>query len=229
MSDEETTGETGQEISEAEFAEATAAADLPEIQEAAQAVSIRLLVLDQQIAKAKAAYNAACTVAYPIFARLRNADIPQVAPDLGQGRAGLFSLLAGGKTIAYDEPELMLLMAVNAPSDLEDYIVPAGVTDDRVVKLVAGHFPDMVECRIKKAVRAELEKEAEKRNGWVPTPGTGELAKVAEVTEHDANGRFQLRPDTRAQQMIAAAVEAGVITEDGVLVTPLNPAERTAE
>lgn len=191
---------------------------LPEIQQRAQALSVRLLVLDQKVSKAKAAYDAACREAYPDFARLRNADIPQVAPDLGQGRAALFSLLAGGRTIVTDEAELMLLIAVNAPADLEDYIVPVGLEDDRVVKLVAEHFPELVERRIKPTVRAELGKEIEKRNGWVPTPGTGELVKVADVTEHDANGRFQLRPDARAQQMIAAAVEAGVITEDGVIV-----------
>jgi hypothetical protein len=197
---------------------ADAAQDLPEIQKRAQALAVRLLVLDQQVARAKAAYDKACMEAYPDFARLRNADIPQVAPDLGQGRAALFSLLAGGRTIVTDEAELMLLIAVNAPSDLEDYVVPAAFEDDRIVKLIAGHFPELVERRIKKAVRAELGKEIEKRNGWVPTPGTGELVKVAEVTEHDANGRFQLRPDARAQQMITAAIEAGLITEDGVLI-----------
>jgi hypothetical protein len=201
-------------------------ADLPEIERRAQAFGVRLLVLDQQVLRAKQAYDAACREAYGDFARLRNAGIPQVAPDLGQGRAGLFSLLSGGKTTVPDEDELLLLYAVNSPGDLEDRVLPAAFGDDRVIKLLREHFPEFVEVRIKPAVRADIDKEIDRRNGWVPTPGTGELVKVAEVTPRDANGKFQLRPDARVQQMITAAIESGRITEDGQLIEPSESEEK---
>jgi len=200
--------------------EAVEAADLPEIQTAAQALAVRLLVLDQKARKAKAEYAYACQVAYPVFARLRNADIPQVAPDLGQGRAALFSLLAGAKTIVVDEDELLLLYAVNSPSDLEEFVDPATLKDDRVIKLLKEHLPELVQVRIKGTVRAQINEQIDKRDGWVPTPGTGELVKIAEVTRHQATGTFQLRSDPRADAMISAAIEAGRITDDGALIAP---------
>jgi len=203
--------------------------DLPEIQQRAQAHSVRLLVLHQQIARAKAAYDKASIEAFPDFAKLRNTDIPQLAPDLGQGRAALLTLLDGGKTVVVDEDELLLLYAVNSPTDLEDFVAPAAFEDERVVKLIRDHFPEFVQVRLKKAVRADVEKQIDMRDGWVATPGTGELVKVAEVTKHPATGRFQVRPDARAQQMISAAIEAGLITEDGAIVAPAPNPEGTTE
>jgi len=199
---------------------AAEAADLPEIQQRAQAHSVRLLVLHQQIARAKAAYERASTDAYPDFALLRNAGIPQLAPNLGQGRAGLLTVLDGGKTVVVDEDELLLLYALNSATDLEDYVLPAAFEDERVVKLIAEHFPEFVQARIKKAVRADVDEQIDRTDGWVATPGTGEPVKVATVTRHQANGKFQVRPDQRAQQMISAAIEAGLITEDGAIVAP---------
>jgi hypothetical protein len=201
-------------------------ADLPEIQQRAEAHGIRLLVLDQQVKRAKKAYDDACKEAYQDFATLRNASIPQVAPDLGQGRAGLLSLLKGGTRTEVHEDDLLLLYAVNSPSDLEDYVLPAAWQDERVVKLLAEHFgPEFVQVRIKLNVRQKIDEEIDKRDGWVETPGTGELVKVADVTRYPANGRFQIRPDARAQQMITAAIEAGRITEDGRIVRPESETE----
>lgn len=214
MSDDEQTAEQPEEVSLAELkerAELTARCD---------AHGVRLLVIGQQVAKARAAYAEASVRATPDFAQLRRKNIPNVSPELGQGRAALISLVAGPKRTKIDEDALLLLYAIDSPGDLEDYVVPSAFSDDRVIKLIADHYPEFVERRIKGPTREQLVKEIDKRDGWVPRPGDGVLVKVAEVTRMDATGEFQLRPDPRAQQMITAAIDAGRITEDGEIITP---------
>ena len=183
-----------------------------------EAHGIRLAILKYQAAKAKKAFDQASQRAYPDFAAARNKGIPQVKPRLPDGsEPGLFSLLSGGQDIDVDEDLLLSIIAAGSPAALEDYVLPAAWTDDRVVKLLGEHFPEFVTVRIKADVRAELQTQIEEKNGYIADPATGELEKVATVTPRDASGQFQFRPGSRFEQILAAALEAGQITPDGTI------------
>jgi hypothetical protein len=194
-----------------------------------EAHGIRLAILKYQASKAKKAYDQASQRAYADFAAARNKGIPQVKPRLPDGsEPGLFSLLSGGQDVDTDEDLLLSIIAAGAPADLEDYVVPAAWTDDRVIKLLTGHFPEFVAVRIKPAVRAELQTQIEEKNGHIADPLTGEPEKVATVTPRDANGQFQFRPGTRFEQQITAALEAGLITADGAITQATAESEQQA-
>lgn len=183
-----------------------------------QAHAVRLMVLKDRAARAKRAYDTATQQAYDDFAAARNKGIKQVTGRLPDGsEAGLFSLIAGGITVDTDEDLLLSIIAAGSPADLEDHIADAAWTDERVIKLVADHFPELVEKRIKPAARAELQAQIEEKDGCIADPMTGELEKVATITRHDANGQFQFRPGKRFEHMITAAIEAGLITADGAI------------
>jgi len=186
-----------------------------------EAHGIRLAILKYQAAKATKAYTIASQGAYADFAAARNRGIPQVKPRLPDGsEPGLFSLLSGAQDIDVDEDLLLSIIAAGSPADLEDHVLPAAFADDRVVKLIGEHFPEFVSCRIKPAVRAELQTQIEEKNGHIADPGSGELEKVATVTPRAASGQFQFRPGARFEQQITAALEAGLITPDGTLTQP---------
>ncbi len=194
-------------------------ADLPDdLAARVEAHVAKLTVLNNRCVKEADAYEQAAQAAYPDFKAARMKGVLRVEAKLGGQRAALFSLIAGGKDVKVDEDLLLMLIAVASPSDVEDYVLPAAFADDRVVKLIAGQFPEFVAARIKKTIRAELQKQIEMTGGSIAVPGTGEIEKVAVVTPIDPSGRFQLRPEKRAQQLVTAAIEAGQITADGITV-----------
>ncbi len=193
-------------------------ADLPEdLAARVEAHVMKLTVLNDRCEREADAYEKAAKEAYPDFKAARMKGLLRAEAKLGGQRVALFSLVAGGKTVTVDENLLLMLVAAGSPSDVEDYVEPAAFTDGRVVKLIAANFPELVGCRIKKAVRAELQKQIELTGGSIAVPGTGEVEKVATVTPIDPSGRFQLRPEKRAPQLVTAALEAGQITPDGTI------------
>jgi hypothetical protein len=197
-------------------------ADTPEQAELVariEAHALRLAVLDDRAVRAADAYTAAAKEAHPDFAAARNRGVPQVKPRLPDGsEPALFALLSGGQTIDVDEDLLLGIIAAGSSADLEDYVLPAAWADDRVIKLLADHFPEFVGCRIRRGARALLQKQIEEKHGCIVDPATNELEKVATITPLAATGRFQLRADKRSQHMITAALEAGLITETGEII-----------
>jgi hypothetical protein len=191
-----------------------------------EAAAVRMMVLKRDTKKADRAFDQAGQRAQADFAEARRRGITQVRPKLGDGsEPGLFVLLGGGSTVAVDEDLLMSVIAVSSAADLEDYAEAAALRDERVVKLIADHFPEFVKVRIKPEVRARLQVQIEEKNGSIADPATGELVKVATITHHDPTGTFQFRPGARFEQDIAAAIEAGQLTEDGAVVAPGSEAE----
>lgn len=178
----------------------------------------RLMVLKRDLGKAKAAYDTASKRAYADFALARNRGIPQIKGRLpGGDEAGLFVLLAGGTDTKVNEDLLLSIIAAGSPGDLEDYVLPAALEDDRVIKLLKDHLHELVQVRISKTAREALDKQVEETGGFIADPVTGEPEKVAEVTRLNATGTFRFIPGKRFEQQIRDAIDAGQITGDGTI------------
>lgn len=175
--------------------------------------SLRIAVLADRADRAVARVADARFAGVPDFRAARNKGIKTVAPTLPDGtEVGLISIKAGAKSVDVDED--LLILAV-APGDLETYVLPAALEDERVLKLLMDFLPEMVGKRVIPKLRAELQTELEEHDGSVANRMTGEQEKVATITRHEANGQFSYRPGKLSQQQISAAIEAGLITADG--------------
>lgn len=182
--------------------------------------TLRLAILAADVAKAEAELEAAKKAAAPDFAAARSRGTTQQRPVLPGGlEIGLFSLFAGGKTVAVDDDELMLHVALNDPGEIEDFVPEAALRDKRVIDLVREHFPEYLSRRITAAHRAALQKELEQNDGCVHD-ANGEMVKVAVVTQLAPTGRFQYKPDPQAAVRISQALAAGMLTRDGSVVQP---------
>jgi hypothetical protein len=124
-----------------------------------------------------------------------------------------------------NEDELILHVALTDPAKIEEYVPDRALRDERVLKLLRDLLPDLVARRITPVHRARLQKELEENDGYVADPSTGEKVKVATVTPLQASGKFRYNPDDQAAIRIAAALEAGTLTRDGVIVAPADPAD----
>lgn len=172
-----------------------------------------------------AAWKAARTAAEQIFAVARRHGTPQHRVTLGDGtELGLVSIEKGATHYAVNEGELLLLIAMTEPSQLEDYVDPSALTNPRIIEALAEHVPQVVKRRIRPARRAELLAELEDQRGHVLNQKTGELVEVAAVTDHEATGKFSYSPDRKKAAALRAALDAGLITEEGEIVTPRQAA-----
>jgi hypothetical protein len=188
--------------------------------------SLRLAILAADIAKLNDQYAAARQAAETDFAVARNQGITQQRVMLpGGSDAGLISLYGGGKVVDVNEDELILHVALTDPAKIEEYVPDRALRDERVLKLLRDLLPDLVARRITPVHRARLQKELEENDGYVADPSTGEKVKVATVTPLQASGKFRYNPDDQAAIRIAAALEAGTLTRDGVIVAPADPAD----
>jgi energy-coupling factor transporter ATP-binding protein EcfA2 len=212
-----------QAAADAAAAEAARAAAEAELIAAADAHSVRIAVLEARVAEAETACQAARLDAWPSFAAVRNSNKPQQIATVGGRKLALLTIYAGTPDIRTDEDLMMLCVR---PHELETFALPGALDDPRVVKLLDEHFPEFVQRRIKPAVRAELEKELRKHDGQVANRNDGEWEQVATITSRKANGRFQCKLEDNAAEVIAAGVEAGLITEDGEIIgAQLQPAD----
>jgi hypothetical protein len=177
----------------------------------------RVAVLGVLADDAKNAYMAARAAAEPLFALARKLGVKQQAVMLpGNVEAGMLSLKAGTARFDVHEEDLILLVAAGLPSEIEDYalppaehdprvvrvlaehvpdlietrVMPGGLDDERAVKILGEHLPELVGRRIRPTYRADLQKEIETHEGYVPDPATGERVQVADVTHSDPDGSF---------------------------------------
>lgn len=182
--------------------------------------ALRLAILAADVAKAESELEAAKQAAASDFAAARSRGTTQQRPVLPGGlEVGLFSLFAGGKTVAVDEDELMLHVALTDPAEIEDYVPEAALRDKRVLDLIREHCPEYLARRITAAHRAVLEKELGQNGGCVHD-ANGELVKVATITQLPPTGKFQYKPDPQAAVRISQALAAGTLTRDGRVVEP---------
>jgi hypothetical protein len=176
--------------------------------------SVRIAVHEDRAAKAAKAAEDARIQAAADFAVLRDKGVKQIGvavPGSTQD-AGLISIYGGQREIHVEEDLLILCVR---PAELETYAVVAALRDERVVKLLDVHFPEYVERRIKPAVRAELQVELEDHDGVVTNRTNGEKEQVATITRHPATGKCQYRPGKLAGELLRAAIDAGLLSEDG--------------
>lgn len=184
---------------------------------AADAHALRIAVLEARVAKAEAECQAARLDAWPSFAAVRNSNKPQQIASIGGRKLALLTIFAGTPDIRVDENLMMLCVR---PHELETFALPGALDDPRVVKLLDEHFPEYVQRRIRPAVRAELDKELKKHDGKVENRNDGEWEQVATITPRRANGRFQCKLEDGAAEVIAEAIDAGLITADGEVPAP---------
>jgi hypothetical protein len=205
----------------AEPAGGDAVAWVPTMAELEQ-IALSLAVLDDRADHAKERYGEARRSAEEVFAVARRYRIPQVEAALPDGtKLGLISIKQGTTVVIGDENALMLLVATTTPAEIEDFVVPGALTDQRVLDVLRREVPDVVHRRIRPAYRQQLQAEMEERDGHVANPKTGELEQVGKVTRYQPTGEFAYRKDRKKIQALRDAIAAGVISETGeVLALP---------
>lgn len=185
--------------------------------------ALRYAILDARCGEMADAAKAARRLAEPAFAQARDKGITQqeiLLPD--RTKVGLISIKRGGTDWAVDEDLLTAIAAGNDADDFEDVLKDAAARDPRVIALVAEHFPELVDRRIKPGVRAQYQKDWEENSGTITDRSIGERVKVADGTHRAATGEFSYRPDPKARTLLLEALALGLITEDGEYSAPAS-------
>jgi hypothetical protein len=197
------------------------AVQVPTAEELGQ-VALSLAALEDSADQAKAKYTQGRTAAEEVFAIARRYGTPQVEAVLPDGtKLGLISIEKGAKVVQANNDDLLFLVATTQPSEIEDYIVPGALHDERVLEVLRQHLPDVVNRRIRPAYRQQLQTEMDERDGWVVNQKTGDLVQVGTVTHYEPTGKFSYRKDRKKVQALRDAVAAGQISEHGeVLAAP---------
>lgn len=208
-------------------------------------LSLRVAVLSLLADDARARYAAARQDAEPVFAAARACGTRQQAIVLPGGvEAGLLAIKQGAQVTDVDENELLMLVAIGQPDELEDYAVPTAASDqdalaflieqvpdlftlrasalqdERLVKLLAEHFPHLVGRRIRPAHRVWLQEYLESHDGQVPDPATGEAVKVATIRNLPPTGEFAYTGKTKYTGRLRDALATGAlkVTETGDVI-----------
>lgn len=172
--------------------------------------ALRVAVLDV----VKAEYGAARDAAEPEFAAMRAEGQKQQAVMLPDGtEIGLVSIKAGAPTVAVTEGALEDWVRKHVPDGMEDYIVPAAMTDAEILDMLKACFPHAVRQRIRPATRAALLKEMTESGGKVTDQASGEVEQLGEVEPHKPTGAFSYRSAPGARDKIVTEWRAGRLTE----------------
>jgi hypothetical protein len=178
--------------------------------------ALRYAVLDARAGEMTDAAKAARKIAEPVFAAARDKGTTQQEILLPDGtKVGLVVIKRGATDWTVDEGMLTAVVAGNDADDFEDVLTDGAARDPRVIALVAGHLPDLVDRRIKPAVRAQYQADWEANSGTIVDRTIAERVKVAEAHHQPATGEFSYRPDTKARSLLLEALALGHITEDG--------------
>ena len=151
--------------------------------------ALRYAILSAQAAEMADATTAARRMAEPAFAQARDKGTTQQEILLPDGtKVGLIAIKRGATDWTVDEDLLTSIVAGNDPSDFEDVLKDTAARDPRVIALVAEHFPDLVDRRIKPAMREQYRKDWEQNSGTITDQTIGERVKVATATHRAAKG-----------------------------------------
>jgi hypothetical protein len=207
------TGETAGAVVENE-----ASVQVPTAEELGQ-IALSLAVLEDRADQAKARYTQARAAAEEMFAVARRFGTKQVEAALPDGTEfGLISIEKGAAAVCANEDELLFLVATTMPGELEDYIEPSALRDERVLDVLRKYLPEVVKRRIRRPYRQQLQAEMEDRDGWVVNQQTGDLVEVATVTRFEPTGKFSYRKDRKKIGALRDAVAAGQVSEYGELL-----------
>jgi hypothetical protein len=192
------------------------------------ACTVKVAVLRVRHDELTAELGAARVAAEKAYAVHRLAGNKSVTPVLPGGiEAGTLSIERGAVDVHFDEGKLRALVDESAPDEVEDYLPASVLTDKRVLDLIRGKFPELVQQRINPAYRAALAETCEETDGRLANTATGETVKVAEVSRHDPTGKFSYAPGKKGTAAVLAALKDGTVTEHGEIVATLE--ERAAE
>lgn len=176
--------------------------------------ALRVAVLGALLDVVKSEYGKARDAAEPEFAVMRAEGQKQQAVMLADGtEIGLVSIKAGTPTVAVTEAALEAWVREHVPDGMEDYIVPAALTDAEVLDMLKACFPHAVRQRIRAATRTALLAEMADSGGKVTDKASGEVEQLGEVENHKPTGAFSYRPAKGAQDRIVAEWRAGRLAE----------------
>lgn len=187
--------------------------------------ALRVAIQEARAQEAKGNVAATRAVAEKVFAPARQHGIRQAEVLLPGGvSAGLIAIKRGPSVTSVQPGRLMLVAAGNDAHDIEDYVRDIALHDPRVLALLAEYYPDLIGRRIRPEAMALYAKEIEENNGAVldragMLTDPGERVRVADITHGDATGEFSFRPAPKGLQLVREALEAGLLTEDGLFAS----------
>lgn len=187
-------------------------ADLPALEE----LTLRQAVLRVRKDQVSAQWLAARAEAEHVYATLRRNGTKTLTPVLpGDTEAGTVSIKAGAVHVNWDEPALFELVGETEPRNIEDWVDPAWLRDERVLALLREHLPELVEKRINPARRAELAEACIDADGKLLNTVSGDYVKVADILRADPTGEFAYTPGKKGTRAILQALRDGTVTENG--------------
>jgi hypothetical protein len=179
-------------------------------------LTLRQAVLRVRRDLISAAWSAARVEAERAYAEPRRNGTKALTPRLPDGtEAGTVAIKAGAVHVNWDEPALFGLVRETEPGNIEDWVDPAWLRDERVLNLLREYLPELVEKRINPARRAELAEACIDSDGKLLNTVSGDYAKVADIVRADPTGEFAYTPGRKGTQAILQALRDGTITEDG--------------
>lgn len=192
--------------------------------------ALKVAVLEALLETVKSEYAKARAGAQEAFRTVRTEGGKQQAVMLPDGtEIGLISIKAGTPSVAVDEDALTAWVQEHVPEDIEEYVVPEAWSNRDVIEMVRACFPGVVRERIRPATREALIKEMADCGGKVTDKGSGEVAELGEVEQHEPTGAFALT-GTGAKgrrDKIMAAWRAGELRE--IALGPLTLPEGEAQ
>ena len=127
-----------------------------------------------------------------------------------------------GPHVAVDEEALLAWVAEHTPTEVEEHLDEAILTDQEAIEWARQNRDDLLRRRVRRVWRDELQKVLTANDGDVIDEKTGATTKVAEVTKNRATGAFAFSPDPRKAraQRIMSALLAGELA--GVIELPVT-------
>jgi hypothetical protein len=128
-----------------------------------------------------------------------------------------------GPTVKYDEAAFLKWVEDTSATEIEEYLATAALLDQELIEYCRENGrDDLLQKRIRKVWRSELEKRAKDNDGDLIDESTGEATTVATVTKNKPTGAFALSQDpqgVRAKRLIEALL-AGEL--NGVIELPVT-------
>lgn len=133
-------------------------------------------------------------------------------------------------SVKYDEVALLKWVQEHSATEVEEYLDNAALLDQELIEYCRENGrDDLLQKRIRKVWRSELEKRAKGNDGDLIDETTGEATTVATVTKNKATGAFALSQDPRGEraERLMNALLAGELA--GVIELPVTLAIPAAE
>jgi hypothetical protein len=138
-----------------------------------------------------------------------------------------------GPTVTYNEAALLKWVLDHSATEVEEYLAADALLDQELIEYCRENGrDDLLQKRIRKVWRAELEKRAKANDGDLIDEDTGETTTVATVTKNKPTGAFALSQDTtgeRADRLMTALLAGelkGVVEMPVVLALPAGGEEQ---